>query len=396
MSGIPDQTRIIEAPSRFVLYDQVQREGGTVVELQDVGGHFQIPSWLNVTIGTGIKRAEIIRTAKNLSAMLAAGLSLSRALSVIERQSSNKYLKIVVTGISESVKKGSSFHDSLVHYPKVFSGLFAAMVKAGEESGTLAGALTVIAFQMERAEELVRKIRGAMIYPTIIIVAVVIVGILMLIYVVPTLTSTFTQLGVQVPLATRVIVAVSNFLVAHAVLVLMGLVVFVIGGIVFIRSKSGGRVVLAIALHLPVVGELVRETYTARAARTLSSLLSAGVPILDALSITKEVVQADAFAKVVGEAEDHVKKGEILSASFAEHTGLYPILMSEMLSVGEETGKVAEMLKQIAEFYEEDVAEKTKDLSTIIEPVLMLLIGTVVGIFAVSMIAPIYSLSSAF
>ena len=153
--------------------------------------------------------------------------------------------------------------------------------------------------------------------------------------------------------------------------------------------------VLAVALHMPVIGELVRETYTARASRTLSSLLSDGVPVLEALSITKEVVHAQMFAKVVGEAEEHVKRGELLSTSFSEHTKLYPILMSDMLAVGEETDKVAEMLKQIAEFYEEDVAEKTKDLSTIIEPVLMLLIGAFVGVFAVAMIAPIYQLSSA-
>jgi type IV pilus assembly protein PilC len=169
-----------------------------------------------------------------------------------------------------------------------------------------------------------------------------------------------------------------------------------VGGIAFVRSKLGSRVVLAIALHLPVIGELVRETYTARASRTLSSLLSAGVPVLDALSITKEVVHAKVYAEVVEEAEVRVKKGEPLSASFAEHTRLYPILMSEMLAVGEETGNVAQMLKQIAEFYEQDVAEKTKDLSTIIEPVLMIFIGIFVGVFAVSMIAPIYSLSSAF
>src|SRR3989338_6152598 len=131
-SGVPDQTRVIEAPSRFVVYDQIQKEGGMVIELQDIGEHFKIPAWLTVNIGTGIKRTEIIRTAKNLSAMLAAGLSLSRALSVIERQSDNKHLKTIVTEISESVKKGSSFHDTLVEYPKVFSGLFAAMIKAGE------------------------------------------------------------------------------------------------------------------------------------------------------------------------------------------------------------------------------------------------------------------------
>lgn len=393
--GVSDQIQIIEAPSRFALYDQIQKEGGFVVELQEGIEKFTLPAWLTLSIGTGVKRSEIIRLARNLSAMLGAGLSLSRALSVIERQSGNKRLKAIASGLSNSIKKGLSFHEALSAYPKVFPELFVAMVKAGEESGSLTNALTVVALQMEHSEELIRKIKGAMIYPAIVITAIVIVSILMLIYVVPTLTKTFTELGVQVPLATRIIVAISDFLVAHVALVFVALIALVGGGIAFVRSKRGGRVVIFLALHLPVVDELVRETYAARASRTLSSLLSSGVPILDALSITKDVVHADVFANVVGEAEERVKKGELLSTSFAEHTKLYPILMSEMLAVGEETGKVAEMLKQIAEFYEEDVSGRTKDLSTIIEPVLMLLIGTMVGIFAVAMIAPIYQLSSA-
>ena len=394
--GMPDSTSIIEAPSRFAVYEQVQKEGGIVVELTERESAFKFPAWLSFNVSTGIKHSEIIQVARSLSAMLNAGLSLSRSLSIIERQSGNKYLKTIVTELSESIKKGSSFHEALAAYPKVFSKLFIAMVRAGEDSGSLSDALTVVALQMERSEELIRKIKGAMIYPSIVISAVVIVGILMLIYVVPTLTSTFDQLGVQVPLATRIIVGLSNLMVAHVILVLVALVILVAGSTTFVRSKFGGDVVLSAALHLPVINELIRETYTARASRTLSSLLSSGVPVLEALSITKEVVQANAFAKVVGEAEEHVKKGELLSASFATHEKLYPILMSDMLAVGEETGKVADMLKQIAEFYEGDAAQKTKDLSTIIEPVLMLLIGTFVGIFAVSMISPIYSLSSAF
>ncbi len=391
--GLPDEVRTIEAPTRFAVYEQIQKEGGTVAELEE-GGGLRLQNLLSVTIGTGIKHSEVIRLAKNLSAMLSAGLSLSRGLSVIERQSDNKSLKKVAVGLSESVKKGLSFHEALTSYPKVFPSLFVAMAKAGEESGSLADALSVVGLQMERAEELTRKIRGAMIYPAIVIIAIVIVAILMLIYVVPTLTKTFTELGVQVPLATRVIVALSDFLVAHSLLVLAGIILFVFGGVTFVRSRLGSSIVLSIALYVPVIGELVRETYTARASRTLSSLLSSGVPILDALSITKEVVHAK-FASVVEEAETRVKKGELLSSAFSDHSHLYPILMSDMLAVGEETGKVAGMLKQIAEFYESDVAEKTKDLSTIIEPVLMLLIGAVVGVFAVSMIAPIYSLSSA-
>ena len=393
--GVPDQERVIDAPSHFAVYDQVQSEGGTVVSITEKGG-LMIPAWLNFTFGTGIKRPEIIRMTKNLSAMLAAGLSLSRALSVIERQSGNKNLRVIIVGLSDSIKKGSSFYKALESYPKVFPEIFIAMVRAGEESGSLSEALAIVGLQMEHSEELVRKIKGAMIYPSIVVTAVFIIAILMLIYVVPTLTNTFTELKVQVPLATRIIVAISNFMVNNVVIVLGTLVACVVGGLAFIRSKTGGAFVLAVALHLPVVGELVRETYSARTARTLSSLLSSGVPVLEALSITKEVVHAKAFAKVVEEAEVRVKKGDPLSAAFIEHTNLYPILMSEMLAVGEETGKVALMLKQIAEFYEQDVDEKTKDLSTIIEPVLMLVIGAFVGVFAVSMIAPIYSLSSAF
>lgn len=393
--GMPDEARIIEAESRFAVYEQVEKEDGVVIELREEGKGFRIPAWLSMTIGTGVKRIEIIRTAKNISAMLGAGLSLSRALSVIERQSDNKNLKAVSAGLSESIKKGSSFHEALSQYPKVFSELFVAMTRAGEESGSLSESLSVVALQMERSEELSRKIKGAMIYPAIVITAIIIVGILMLMFVVPTLTKTFTELGVQIPLTTRMIVALSDFMAANSLLVLGIIIALVFGAVSFVRSKRGGNIILAMALHTPVISELVRETYTARASRTLSSLLSSGVPVLDALSITKEVVHAGVFAKVVEDAEERVKKGELLSASFAGNTHLYPILMSEMLLVGEETGKVAEMLKQIAEFYEADVAEKTKDMSTIIEPVLMIFIGVVVGIFAVSMIAPIYSLSSA-
>lgn len=394
-NGVEDEVRIVDAPSRFAVYEEVQKDGGTVIELEEGTGVFRTPAWLTMTIGTGIKRMEIARMAKNISAMLSAGLSISRALSITERQSGNKRLKAITTGISESIKKGSSFHEALAIYPNVFSELFIAMSKAGEESGSLADSLAVVGLQMERSEELSRKIKGAMIYPSIVITAIIIVAILMLIYVVPTLTKTFTSLGVQVPLATRIIVAISNFMSTNVTLVLAIIAAIVVGGYLFIRSRIGAATVLFGALHLPVIGEIVRETYTARAARTLSSLLASGVPVLNALSITREVVHAGVFADVLAEAATRVKKGEPLSAAFAEKTSLYPIQMSDMLLVGEETGKVAEMLKQIAEFYEQDVSDKTKDLSTIIEPILMLFIGAVVGVFAVSMIAPIYSLSSA-
>lgn len=394
--GAPDVIQNIEAPSRFVIYDQIREDGGVVVSIKELSQtRFANIKNFNVALSSGIKRTEVIHFSKNLAAMISAGLSVSRALSVIEKQASNKNLKVVVAGIAESIKKGSSLCQALELYPKVFPELFVAMVRAGEESGTLAQSLNTIGLQMGRSEELKRKVRGAMIYPAIVLTAILIVGVLMLIYVVPTLTSTFKSLGVKVPLATRVIVAISDFMAAHASVVFISILAIFLIGFVFVKSKFGSRVVLTASLHLPVIGELVRETYSARTTRTLSSLLSSGVPVLDALEITKGVVHAHTFAHVIEEAENGVRKGELLSATFSKYDKLYPVFVGDMLQVGEETGKVSEMLGQIAEYYELDVSEKTKDMSTIIEPILMVIIGVFVGIFAVAMIAPIYQLSSA-
>jgi type IV pilus assembly protein PilC len=325
--------------------------------------------------------------------MLSAGLPLTRALSVIERQATNKYLKKVVAALSEEVKKGSSFHEALAKHSKVFSELFIAMTKAGEESGTLADSLSVVARQMEKAFNLQKKVKGAMIYPMIILSAIVIIGVLMLIYVVPTLSNTFKELGVELPAATKAIIDTSDFMASNAILT-MGILIAVFASIFFfVRSKPGARIVLMLALRMPVIGELVRETMSARAARSLSSLLSSGVEMLSALKISGEVVGDNSFGKVLREAEERVRKGEALSASFIDHPKLYPVFVGDMIAVGEETGKVADMLGQVAQYYETDVEERTKDLSTIIEPLLMLFIGGAVGIFAMAMITPIYSLS---
>lgn len=388
------ETRVIEAASRFAVYSQVEGEGANVVSLKEGTGR-ALPPWMNISIGSGVNTEQKITFAKNLSAMLAAGLTLSRALSVIERQSPNKFLKAIVTDLEDKIKGGMSFHEALGAHTNVFSKLFISMTKAGEEGGTLSDTLKIVSQQMEKAETLTKKIKGAMIYPCIILIAIVIIAILMLIFVVPTLAATFEQLGAALPVATQVILNMSNFVVHNLFVVIGGLIIIAVGGTLFIRSKTGGRSILFLALHMPVIGELVKETYSARAARTLSSLLVSGVEMLNALSITEEVVGENVFGKVVKEAQERVRKGEQLSVSFTDHPKLYPILFSDMIAVGEETGKVSDMLTQVAVYYENDVEDRTKDLSTIIEPLLMLFIGVFVGIFAVAMIAPIYQLSSA-
>jgi type IV pilus assembly protein PilC len=388
-----EESRIIEADSRFAVYGIIEKEGESIVSIEE-GGGFSMPKWTKVTIGSGVKTEQRITFAKNLSAMLGAGLTLTRALSVIERQSVNKVLKAIVVDLQTKIRAGTSFHEALEAHSNVFSTLFISMTKAGEEGGELSGTLKIVAKQMESSNTLTKKVKGAMIYPSIIVVAIVIIGILMLLFVVPTLAATFGQLGAKLPLATQIILNSSNFMTKHFVVVLTTLILVVVGFTVFFRTKQGSSLVLFAALHMPIIGELVRETMSARAARTLASLLSSGVEMLTALTITQEVVGKNVFGDVVGEAEQRVRKGEALSAAFLDHPKLFPVFYSDMISVGEETGKVSEMLAQVAEYYEVDVEDRTKDLSTIIEPVLMLFIGLFVGVFAVSMIAPIYSLSS--
>ncbi len=396
--GQANEVRIMDVANRFAVYEAIEKEGGTVIALQEKTSLFalKLPEWLHTFIEGRINHTEVARVAKDLSTMLGAGLSLSRALLVIERETENKHLKEVATHLAATVEKGSPFHVALAEYPSIFPDILIAMVRVGEESGSLADSLATVALQMEHANELTRKVKGALIYPSIIIFAIIIVSVLMMIYVVPALTQTFRDLKVELPAATKVFVAISDFMVNHIFLVVGGLAALVALLIAIIHSRRGSAFIIRGSLMLPVIGELVRETFAARTARTLSSLLTAGVPVLEALAITKDVVKAHSFTVVIADAEERIKKGEALSAAFSAHAHVYPVLMSEMLIVGEETGKVALMLKQAAEFYEDDVNQKTRDLSTIIEPILMLLIGGVVGVFAVSMIAPIYSLSSAF
>ena len=384
-----------EANDRFALYQLVRQEGGKILSVHEENSR----RWLSLDFWNGllskISEYEKVLFARNLGTMLAAGLPLARALTVIERQTKNVKMRSVASSIGSDVRHGDSLHAAFAKYPRTFSPLFVAMVRAGEEGGDLPAALQLVADQMERMYNLKKKIRGAMIYPCIILIAIVGIGFLMMTQVVPTLASTFAEAGASLPNSTKFVIAVSNFLVNYTAVAVL-LVVGVVAGIVFFaRTHVGKRTFDFASLHIPLIGGMVREITAARTARTLASLLSSGVDVLTALGIVGEVVQNTFFQTVIRDAGRAVGAGEPLSAAFVRREDLYPAFVGEMMAVGEETGQVAEMLKRLALFYEDEVDRKTKDMSTIIEPFLMIFIGATVGFFAIAMITPIYSLSSA-
>ncbi|MDD5165303.1 MAG: type II secretion system F family protein [Candidatus Pacebacteria bacterium] len=385
-----------DAADRYELYRLIHESGDEFVSVQEKKkGGAGLKMNISLDFLKTVKAIDKINFARNLGSMVSAGLPLSRALSVLERQAHNKNLKEIILDVRDGIDKGLTFSDSLAKHPKVFSELFVSMVHAGEQSGTLAESLKVIALQLESAYNLERRVRGALMYPAVIICAMVIVAILMFTFVIPTLMKTFIDLNVQLPFTTQIILGISNVIQNYGLYLLVAVIVF---GFIFTRwskTATGKNINHSLMIKLPILGPLVQEVNTARTARTLSSLLGAGVDFVESVSITSQVIQNVHFRSVLEKAGDAIKNGGLMSKIFADNVKLYPIFLSEMMSVGEETGKIGEMLTGVARYYEDDVDQKTKDMSTIIEPVIMVIIAAGVGFFAVAMITPMYSLVNA-
>ncbi len=385
----------VSADDRYAVYDIARTNGHTVSSVTEQNG-FAFGSFdmerINAALGK-VKQDEVVMMTRNLGSMLDAGLTVTRALSVIERQSKNAKLKQTIQSIIARINKGDQFFEALKDHPKVFDDLYIAMIRAGEESGNLAESLRTLAIQMERSSNLKKKIKGAMMYPSIVVTVMIIIGILMMIFVLPSITGIFKQMGTDLPATTKALIATSDFLVANTMVALAAIGLFVVGMAYLVKSRIGKVGTSWLVTRIPVIGVMAKETNAARTARTLSSLLNSGVDVIQSLEITEEVVQNVFYKRIIRDARDRVEKGTALSEIFIERSDLYPVLVGEMILVGEETGAIAKMLGELAIFYETEVERKTKDLSTIIEPLLMVVIGAGVGFFALALIAPIYSIS---
>ncbi len=381
-----------EAKDRFALARDLRIRGNIPLSIEEKKEKGDVFMQMFDGIFGRVKIAELIILTKNLSGMLKAGLSLYRALLVLEKQTKNKSLNKILVAISNDINSGDTLSLAFSKFPNTFSKLFVSMTRAGEESGNLAGALTEVGMNLEKAHSLTKKVKGALMYPSVIFSAMIVLGILMFAFVVPTLASTFKELGVVLPPSTRALIFFGNFFSENLLLTFAILALFVFGLVTLLRAKFMDKYVDFTILHLPIVNNLVKEINTARTARTMSSLLLSGVSIVRAVEITEDVVQNVYYKNVLKETKKVLEKGAPFSSVFVDNPNLYPVMMSEMIQVGEETGKLSDMLLQVAMFYEEEVENKTKNLSTIIEPFLMIVIGAGVGFFAISMISPLYSI----
>ncbi|MBI3963438.1 MAG: type II secretion system F family protein [Candidatus Kerfeldbacteria bacterium] len=341
-----------------------------------------------------VKLVEKVFFVQNLQVMLRAGFSIARALHTLGLQTPNKYFQMIIDDLQRQVEAGVSFAKALRTYPKVFPELIVNMIDIGEVSGKLDDVLRQIALQLRKEHAIKTKVRGALIYPVIVVIAMVGIGIAMLVFVIPKVSAIYLEVDAKLPLATRVLIATSNFIVGNGVLVV---VLTTITVIVLIRVGRVRRVrflLHRLSLRTPVLGPIVQKINLARFTRTLSSMLETDVPIVKALSIIATTLTNLVYRSYVERSAEQLKRGISISKSLEGDARLFPPLVTQMLSVGEESGSLDKTTAEIAAFYEEDVDQTMGNLSTIIEPVLMVVLGIGVGAMAIAIIMPMYSLAS--
>lgn len=337
---------------------------------------------------------EKIAFIQNLDLLLRSGVSAPRAMQIISKQTSNKKFKGIVIAMGGAVEAGKSMHEAMAEYPKVFSHIFISMVEVGEISGNLEKSLEYLRIQLQREADLKSKTKGAMIYPGVIISAMVLTGIALSIFVLPSLTATFKDFDTQLPLTTRIVVAFSDYMASNTVIVLGGLVVLIGAIIALFKSTPGKRLFAAFILRMPLISPVVKKINMARFARILGSLMKSGIAVVQGLEVTSDAMDNVFYREVLKEASESVKLGKPVTEALGKHDKLFPFIVTQMLAIGEETGNLETILDQLAEHFEAEVDDTMKNMSSIIEPLLLLVIGVVVGFLALALISPIYNISN--
>ncbi len=333
---------------------------------------------------------------KNLSVMIKSGLSLSFALNVLAKQTSNKKFKNILIDIKSEVEKGNTLTKSLAKYPKIFPEVFINMTEAGEKSGKLVESLEQLTIQMKKNDELVSKIKGALIYPLFILGSMVLIGVFMFIFVIPKMLEIFSEINAQLPLLTRILIKMGNFSSNYGVFVLILLAVLIILLIKFYKTQQGKEIFDKVVLKLPIASGIIKKITLAKFCRTFSSLLLTDIPIVQTLSITANVVGNNCYKKEIEAASMEVTKGNAIAKLLERQPKLFPPLLTQMIQVGEETGTLDNILDDLTAFYEQDVKDTLDNLTSLIEPILIIILGIAVGGLAAALILPMYSLTESF
>lgn len=346
---------------------------------------------ISIKFGTGIKKVEISRFTRQFATMIGAGLPMVQCLEVLSSQVENKTLAKIIKEVKDGVSGGATLSEAMARHPKIFDQLYTNMVEAGEVGGALDAILVRLAVYREKADKLVRKVKGAMVYPSVVMFVAIAVTVGMLTFIVPVFAKMFGGLNAELPAPTQIILQISNFLQANFLYLIIGAIGIIAGIIYYKKTPTGELYWDKMMLRMPVLGNLVRKSSVARFTRTLGTLLASGVSILDALDITAKTAGNRVIAIAINKSVMSIAEGDTITAPLKE-SGVFPPMVTQMISVGEKTGGLDEMLNKIADFYDEEVDDAVTALTSVIEPIIIIFMGIVIGGIMIAMYLPMFDI----
>lgn len=380
----------LEAENRERAYEKLKNDGMVLLELNEAGA---LNKEIKVNIGGKVTPRDLSVFCRQFVSMINAGVTITDALNMLSDQTENKKLAEAVRQVRNGIEKGENMADAMVKHDTVFPDIMVSMTAAGESSGKLDTAFSRMAEQFEKSAKLQAMIKKAMIYPIILFFVAIIVVAVFLVKVIPSYTDMFEQLGTELPAITRAVVAVSDFVVNNFILILLVVVALVIGIKIFSATENGKEFFGKLSIKIPVLGKLNVKSACSTFARTLSTLLYSGVPMIDALEIVSRVLSNSLYKKALIHAKEEVTKGVPLSEPI-ETSGLFPPMVSHMTRIGEETGDVEEMLTRLADYYDEEVEYATQSLTAAMEPMIILVLAGIVGILIAAIMSPMVKMYS--
>lgn len=386
------QKGIVEATTLAQAGNLLHEKGYFIISLrEDFSNALQMKGALQSKVGF----ADVVHFTRQLSTMLTAGLTLVESLNILLQQLKKQNLIKLVTELQEEVQGGKSFASVLEKHPDVFPPIYLALVKAGEASGKLDVILGRLADNLEKSRDFKSKVKGALIYPAVVVTGMILVASIVMVVVVPRLTSMYKEFGVALPLPTQILIALSNFMLHQWYVLLFGGIGFVVFFTRWKRTYTGSHIIATITLNLPIFGILIQESTLVEVTRTLAILIDGGIPILSALEISRDATGNVLFKEAFLRAASKVEKGFPLSEPLLENK-LFPPILGQMVSVGEQTGKLGDSLLKLSRYFESEADNAVRSLTTLIEPLIMVVLGLGVGFLVMAVLLPIYSLTSKF
>lgn len=349
--------------------------------------------WANLPFLKKIKQSDLVLFTRQLSSMLSSGLTLMRALEILKDQMENPQMSEVVTSIINEVQEGKTLAQAIEKHPKVFTPIYVSIIKAGEQSGLLDKVLSRLADNLEKQAKLASTVKSALMYPVIVILLMVIVMAIMMIFVIPQLTVLYTNLNVPLPLPTKIIVGLSNFMISFWPIIIGVLAIIIVGFRRWAKTVDGRLIIDTVLLKLPVFGKLITQTILAEFSRTFGLLVGTGTLVVEALVETADTTGNVLFKNAIIDVSKQVEKGVTVGDSMAYYP-LFPPLLIQLVRIGEQTGKIDDTLVKASEYFEREVDQTVKTLTTAMEPFIMIVLGVGVAFLIISVITPIYSLIS--